>query len=52
MLPVSRSRLTQLPASNVKAGDTIELRQATALLELTLCAALAISAATTSGFET
>jgi hypothetical protein len=39
------------PASNVKAGGEIRLRQATAILGLTLFAALAISAATASGFE-
>jgi hypothetical protein len=40
------------PASNVKAGGKIRLRQTTAILELTLFAALAISAATASGFDT
>jgi hypothetical protein len=39
------------PASNVKAGGEIRRRQATAILELTLFAALAMSAATASGFD-
>jgi hypothetical protein len=39
------------PASNVKAGGEIRMRQATAILGLTLFAALAMIAATASGFE-
>ena len=39
------------PAFNVKAGGEIRMRQATAILGLTLFAALAMSAATASGFE-
>ncbi len=39
------------PASSVKAGGEIRLGQATAILELTLFAALAMSAATASGIE-
>ena len=39
------------PAFNVKAGGEIRLRQMTAVLELTLFAALAMNAATASGFE-
>lgn len=35
----------------VKAGGAMRLRQATAFSELTLCAALTMSAATASGFE-
>jgi len=38
-------------APNVKAGGGLRLRQAAANLELTLFAALAMSAATASGFE-
>jgi hypothetical protein len=39
------------PASNVEAGGEIRLHQATAILGLTLFAALAMIAATASGFE-
>jgi hypothetical protein len=39
------------PAPNVKAGGELSLRQATAILELTVFAALTMSAATASGFE-
>jgi hypothetical protein len=47
------SRLPETPpASNAKAGGEIRLHQALAILELTLFAALTMSAATTSGFET
>ena len=48
--PLSRTRRFFDPV--VKAGGELRLRQAAANLELTLFAALAMSAATASGFET
>jgi hypothetical protein len=47
----ARPQAEMPPASSVKAGGEIRLRQATAILELTLFTALAMSAATASGFE-
>ena len=40
------------PTLNVKAGGELRLRQAAASLALTLFAALAMTPATASGFET
>jgi hypothetical protein len=39
------------PASNVEAGGGVRLRQAAAILGLTLFVAVAMSAATVSGLE-
>jgi hypothetical protein len=50
-LATSSSRAETPPAPHVKAGGEFRPHQADAILELTLVAALAMSAATASGFE-
>jgi len=51
MTDLASSRLKCRQPPNVKAGGEIRARQAAVILELTLFAAVAMSAATASGFE-